>query len=153
MDLVPTSITPRVDEAAILSVLAARADGEKLLVAGSLLTVPVTQAATTWRRWMQSQPLPPIRRGLQPTGFDLGPSFEIEPFPGVLGARRMVQRGEWQSVVDELGAGQYLRHPRVATAQISPSGRWVDCYAETARATPITSSPAPAGRSSPLALQ
>jgi hypothetical protein len=39
-------------------------------------------------------------------GFDLGPVFEVEPFPGVIGIRRVVRSDEWRDIITGLERGE-----------------------------------------------
>lgn len=119
---VPDELGPADDESAVLSVLAVRAGSNRCqLVAGSLLTVPADQALTSWRQWAERQPLPAMRRGLGAQGFDLGPVFEIEPFPNVIGIRRVISPHVWQEIVVGLETGEVGVLPKRLTADL---GEW-----------------------------
>lgn len=98
---IPSALGPGPGEAAALSVLAAREGDKWTLVAGSLLTVPISTAMTSWSRWTELQPQ---CRTLQ-DGFDLGPSFVVEPFAGVRGMRAVVPQAEWGHVALRLEQG------------------------------------------------
>jgi hypothetical protein len=101
---VPEELTPAIGEAAVLSVLAVRRDDRSLqLVSGSLLIVPSDVAGASWRRWTARQPLTHPQR--VPTGFDLGPGFLAEPFPGIVAARRAIPPAEWSRVVTQFASG------------------------------------------------
>ena len=73
------------------------------MTCGSLLTVPLGVAHTSWKRWDDLQPTPVSR--YDHGGFDLGPHFVVEPFDGVLAARAIIDRSSWHEVVAALGDG------------------------------------------------
>ena len=50
------SLRPGPGEAAVLSLLAVRADGGWNVVCGSLLSLPDAAARVSWREWKQAQP-------------------------------------------------------------------------------------------------
>ncbi len=98
---IPRALGPRRGEAAVLSALVA-ADGDNWgLVSGSLLTVPACVAATSWSRWAELQPQMRTRQD----GFDLGPSFMVQPFTGVCAMRAIVQASDWETVVSGIEGG------------------------------------------------
>ena len=100
---VPAELEPGEEEAAVLSALAVRRNSSWVLVAGSLLTVPVSVARTSWKRWRELQPeFTPLE---SESKLDLGPIFSAEPFPGVRIVRAVVDPGDWQRVVDGIAAG------------------------------------------------
>lgn len=72
-----------------------------MLVSGSLLTLPAPVATTSWSRWSELQPQ---TRVLQ-EGFDLGPSFLVEPFRGVRALRAVVMSGDWELTVTQFEEG------------------------------------------------
>jgi hypothetical protein len=101
---VPAVFRPGDDEAAVLSAVAFR-DGEEWVIAsGSLVTTPTSVAYTSWRRWSELQPRAWTERAEK--GFDLGPIFEVEPFPGVLIARQVLSAENWDEAIARLDRGE-----------------------------------------------
>ena len=101
---VPEWLAPAADELAVLSLIAVRAVDDHWAVAtGSLLSVPREVALISWRAWRARQPR--TRGGPPPTGFDLGPIFDVQPFPGLRAIRRVLGRAEWEAAVDGIGSG------------------------------------------------
>lgn len=98
---VPRALGPGTGEAAVLSILVAWGEDRWTLVSGSLLTLPAPVATTSWSRWSELQPQ---TRVLQ-DGFDLGPTFLVEPFSGVRALRAVVSAGDWERVVTQLEEG------------------------------------------------
>jgi hypothetical protein len=86
---VPNEFAPGQGEAAVLSMLTVR-DGLSWTVAsGSLLTVPIGVALTSWKRWGELQP--DDNDGWRDGGFDFGPIFCTEPFPNVRVVRAVIE--------------------------------------------------------------
>lgn len=92
---VPRELGPGPGEAVVLSALAAGEGTEWTLISGSLLTVPASVGTTSWSRWTELQPQSRILQD----GFDLGPSFVIEPFSGIRATRAIVPTADWETVV------------------------------------------------------
>lgn len=96
-------LRPADHEAAVLSLLLV-ADSESWVVAaGSLLTGSTEMASTSWRRWRELQPRARQVHGRH--GFDIGPSFYADPFPGVRILRQVVEPADWEAVVTGIGEG------------------------------------------------
>src|SRR5690349_2886600 len=96
---VPGRLAPAADELAVLSLFAVRADdGHWAVATGSLLSVPLEVALISWRAWRARQPQ--TRDGPAPTGFDLGPIFDVRPFPDLRAIRRVLGAAEWQAAVE-----------------------------------------------------
>ena len=100
---IPARFGPEDGEAAVLSVLAVKHKEEWLVAAGSLLTVPAEAATSSWIRWGLRQPS--LRDPRVAEGFDLGPVFAAEPFPGIRVSRQVVWPGRWQAYIDGLSNG------------------------------------------------
>ena len=101
--LIPRDLCPSDGESAVLSFVATRDESGWVVTCGSLLTVPLGVAHTSWKRWDDLQPTPVSR--YDHGGFDLGPHFVVEPFDGVLAARAIIDRSSWHEVVAALGDG------------------------------------------------
>lgn len=101
-----TWLAPRETERAVLSVLATLAGGAWGIVSGSLLTMPAGWALRSWPMWRRAQP-----RASAPDheGFDLGPSFDVQPFPGLRAVRSVVPSDDWHTLIAGLNQG-YLKH-------------------------------------------
>jgi hypothetical protein len=95
---------PREGECGVLSLVALLDGSEWVLASGSLLTVERAVALTSWARWADMQPTGWPR--LLPEGFDLGPQFVVDPFPGVRLVRQVIERVDWPAVVAQLTAGE-----------------------------------------------
>jgi hypothetical protein len=102
---VPDELAPTKGEAAVLSMLAVREGSAWVLAAGSLLTVPANLAGMSWKRWGELQPHAPALLDHQ-AGFDLGPIFCAEPFPGVRAVRAIIDPADWRQLVDGIGDGK-----------------------------------------------
>jgi hypothetical protein len=101
---VPNEIAPAEGEAAVLSMLAVRDGSSWAATSGSLLTVPTGVALTSWKRWGELQP---EYAGMWKSGgFDFGPIFCAEPFPGVRIVRAVVEAEDWHRMVDGLAKGR-----------------------------------------------
>ena len=105
--MIASDLAPSDGEAAVLSFVASRDDSGWVMACGSLLTVPIGIAHTSWQRWGHLQPATRVAR-YDHGGFDVGPVFAVEPFDGVLAARAVVDRSDWTEVVAALGDG-YVR--------------------------------------------
>jgi hypothetical protein len=100
---VPNEFAPGEGEAAVLSMLAVR-DGLSWTVAsGSLLTVPIGVALTSWKRWGELQP--EGKNGWRDGGFDFGPIFCAEPFPNVRVVRAVIEAQDWPEMINGLAGG------------------------------------------------
>jgi hypothetical protein len=77
--------------------------GSWTVAAGSLLTGSREMASTSWRRWRELQPRPRAPRERQ--GFDPGPNFYADPFPGIRILRQVVSPGHWASVATSIQEG------------------------------------------------
>ena len=89
---------------AVLSLLAARQDGEWNAVCGSLLSVPRSVAYAGWPRWAARQP------STRPTsapraGPDLGPNFCVDPFPGLRAIRALIEPSAWRGTLGAMVDG------------------------------------------------
>ncbi|HEY8965622.1 MAG TPA: hypothetical protein VIM58_04210 [Candidatus Methylacidiphilales bacterium] len=115
-----TKLKPTEDEAAALSLLLVGGPGSRKVAAGSLLTGSLEMASTSWRRWRELQPR--ARRGYQRNGFDIGPNFYADPFPGVRILREIVQPERWQSLVDSIDQGSVLTS--FGPCVLRPDGPW-----------------------------
>lgn len=102
MDQVPSELRPSDEEGAVLSLLAVDAGDEKLVRAGSLITVPLVAAGASWKKWGEMQPA--TRPHMRRDEADLGPSFDEEPFPGIHIQRSVLQSSDWPTIVEELKA-------------------------------------------------
>jgi hypothetical protein len=98
---IPSEIAPEAGEAAVVSMLAVRRSPSWAVASGSMLTVPVGVALTSWKRWSELQP--EHAGGRDADGFDLGPIFCAEPFPNVRIVRTVIQAKDWPSMVRGLG--------------------------------------------------
>ena len=88
----------------MLSLLAAL-DGEDWVVAcGSLLTMPAEAAGMSWPAWAEHQPATRGRGGIGRTE-DLGAVFDEEPFPDLRIVRAVIERNEWNPLIEEIKAG------------------------------------------------
>lgn len=105
MSRIPSEFAPCKGEAAVLSILAVTSNGQKMIRAGSFLTLPVNAAETSWKEWGELQPATrgPNTARNEP---DLGPSFSEEPFPGIHVHRSVIEPADWQVMVDQLEGGQ-----------------------------------------------
>jgi hypothetical protein len=101
---VPDELAPADGEAAVLSMLVVREDASWVLVAGSLLTVPIDVAFMSWKRWGELQP--EVSSQDHGGGLDLGPTFCAEPFDGVRAVRAIIGGAEWRQMVDGLAVGK-----------------------------------------------
>jgi hypothetical protein len=101
---VPGKLAPAAAELAVLSLLAIYADGHWAVVSGSLLSLPREVALISWQAWGMRQPQ--TRNGPSPSGFDLGPVFEVEPFPGIRAIRTVLEPDRWRDAVDAIGRGR-----------------------------------------------
>ena len=104
---VPDELAPGPGELAVLSLLATGLRGKWTAVCGSLLSVPHTAAYGGWPRWAARQPATRRPREMQPAA-DLGPSFCVEPFPGLRAVRALVEPTEWWDTVGALVDGTVL---------------------------------------------
>jgi hypothetical protein len=100
MDQIPPEFAPGDEEGAVLSVLAVDVNGKKVIRAGSLVTVPLAAAETSWKEWGELQPA--TRRHMARNEPDLGSSFAEEPFHRVYIHRSMIPMADWQSMVEEI---------------------------------------------------
>ena len=108
---IPPTFLPSHDEAAVLSIVAVRANAAWELAVGSLLSVPLSVARMSWGRWNELQP-PTRRPAYDGGGFDFGPIFSVDPFPGVRVVRTIVAREDWLGVAEDLEGGR-VRLPNV----------------------------------------
>jgi hypothetical protein len=98
------SLRPGPGEAAALSLLAVRADGDWNVVCGSLLSLPEATARVSWREWKQSQP--PSRGPRQPPeGFDFGAEFHSEPATGLCAHRAVIEPEDWETLLEAILSG------------------------------------------------
>lgn len=116
------SLRPGPGEAAVLSLLAVRADGGWNVVCGSLLSLPDAAARVSWREWKQDQP---PSRGLRqaPEGFDLGPEFHRDPVAGLCAHRAVVESQDWEALLKAIISGTVptdFGECRLATHDWSP---------------------------------
>jgi hypothetical protein len=100
---VPVSLSPTASELAVVSLLAVHHEDHWAVVSGSLLSVPREMALISWQAWRARQPR--TRNGPARTGFELGPLFEVEPFPGVRAIRTVVGPDGWREVVAGIRSG------------------------------------------------
>lgn len=96
-------LRPAGDEAAVLSLLLVGDSGSWEVAAGSLLTGSREMASTSWRRWRELQPR--ARQVHLRNGFDAGPNFYADPFPGVRILREVIQPDRWQSLAAGIDDG------------------------------------------------
>ena len=101
---VPDELAPRDGEAAVLSMVAVRDSRSWAVASGSMLTVPIGVALTSWKRWGELQP--EHADGWKAGGFDLGPIFCAEPFPDVRIIRSIVEAKDWPGMLSDLAAGK-----------------------------------------------
>ena len=92
----PETLQPVDGEASVLSLLLVDDGGKWVAAAGSLLTGSREMASTSWRRWRELQPRRRDRQERQ--GFDIGPNFYSDPFPGIRIMRTIVEPGTWSTV-------------------------------------------------------
>jgi hypothetical protein len=100
---VPNEFAPSRGEAAVLSMLAVRDGSSWTVASGSLLTVPIGVALTSWKRWGELQP--GGKDGRRDVGFDFGPIFCAEPFPNVRVVRAVIEARDWSQIIDGLAGG------------------------------------------------
>ena len=98
---VPDEFEPSADELAVLSMLLVRDGAAWVLVAGSLLTLPIEVARMSWKRWRSWQPHASAPNG----NLDLGPVFSVEPFAGVRAVRAVVDRDDWRPLLEQIDGG------------------------------------------------
>jgi hypothetical protein len=98
-----TKLRPAGDEAAVLSMLLVGGSGSWEVAAGSLLTGSREMASTSWRRWRELQPR--ARQVHQRNGFDVGPNFYADPFPGMRILREVIQPDRWRSLAASIDEG------------------------------------------------
>lgn len=103
-DVTLQHLAPGTGEAAVLSAVLVRSEAGWSVVCGSLLTMPVAMAQTSWKRWDELQP-PTRGPRYDGGGFDLGPTFCAEPSPGVRALRAIVPRNEWCDVANHARTG------------------------------------------------
>lgn len=127
---VPAEFEPIDGEAGVLSLLAVRQDGNWTVVAGSLVTVPLEVANTSWEQWRDAQPSTGRPAGMLPK-IDLGPEFDEEPFENVRVIRQVVSKGVYAMpnirmlTVHSLWLGEatVLRCPRSGAGLGADTGR------------------------------
>lgn len=112
-------LAPVEGESAVVSAVLVGAAFSSVVVCGSLLAVRTEIASMSWRRWRESQP--DFVRTAIDSGFDLGPVFSAEPFPGVRIVRRIIDGHRWRDVVDDLSRG--VLHTPFERASLHAS-RW-----------------------------
>lgn len=117
---VPARLAPAAGEAGVCSLLLAKTGKTWQLASGSLLTTPVAVARTSWKRWREIQP-PTSRPRREPEGFDLGPIFDAEPFPGVRAVRAVLDTAAWHAAVEGLEHGALTLPQTVCHAR---AGQW-----------------------------
>jgi hypothetical protein len=100
---VPDELAPADGEAAVLSMLAVRQGTSWVLIAGSLLTVPIDVAFMSWKRWGELQP--EARRHASDSQLDIGPIFCAEPFERVRIVRAIIAGAEWRQWVEKFASG------------------------------------------------
>jgi len=119
---VPALLRPTAGEGCVWSAIAFEDGGDWHVAAASLLNVPLQLASTSWMTWERLQP-PTARPAYDRGGFDLGPLFDAEPFPGVRIMRWPVAAAEWSQLVAQIASGRVrtLRSElRISTSQWSP---------------------------------
>lgn len=116
---VPDGLLARQGELGVLSALLVEESGVWSVTSGSLLALDPGWARTSWKRWGELQP---STRGLRydSGGFDLGPVFAVEPFPGLRAMRQMVEPKDMTDLVSEIEAG-HLATPW-GSAQLNLTG-------------------------------
>lgn len=114
---VPAVFRPGDDEAAVLSAVAFRCGEDWITASGSLLSTPTSVAYTSWRRWSTLQPR--AWAELAEKGFDLGPVFVVEPFPGVLIVRQVLFNDEWDETIARVERGELTLGHLLAQIRVS----------------------------------
>lgn len=100
MEQIPPEFAPNEEEGLVLSLLAVDTGGEKVVRAGSLITVPSIAAEASWKAWGEMQPA--TRQHMVRNEPDLGSSFTEEPFPGIFIHRSVIASTDWPRMVEEL---------------------------------------------------
>lgn len=105
MTFVPAELGPNGEELAVLSLLSVRGGGGWRVVSGSLLTMPAAWGYRSWPMWSALQPK--ISGYTDPyPGFDLGPCFDAEVFPGVRVSRHLIESSAWHTLVCQVLEGE-----------------------------------------------
>lgn len=94
-----------IEDAAVLSVLCIRDARGWTVVGGSLLSMPLRWAYTSWARWGELQPS--IDHYHDPNrGFDLGPNFDTQPFDDIRIVRSVLDKPACAGILHDIARGR-----------------------------------------------